>query len=173
MGKKLKISLIVIGASLALSVVVFLWFDSQIRELATIVIYKRSIISQQSTLNEVLAALKTDLPLAKSYEKSIDTLVPPKDQLLFGLSSWMDSQERLYGVSASLNFEGREVEATEDTLGRVGFLMSITGPLEGALTFLKEIETRSPRFLMSLDSVDIVKADESYKLAVSGYAFFK
>ena len=106
-------------------------------------------------------------------EKSIDTLAPPKDQLLFGLSSWMDSQERLYGVSASLNFEGREVEATEDTLGRVGFLMSITGPLEGALTFLKEIETRSPRFLMSLDSVDIVKADESYKLSVSGYAFFK
>ncbi|TSC82664.1 MAG: hypothetical protein G01um101420_187 [Parcubacteria group bacterium Gr01-1014_20] len=173
MGKKLKISLIAIGVSLALFAVVFFWFDSQIRELATVIIHKRGIISQQSTLNEVLAALKTDLPLAKSYESAIDTLVPPKDQLFFGLPSWMDSQERLYGVSASLSFEGKEVEATEDTLGRVGFLMNVTGPLESALTFLREIETRSPRFLMSFDSVEIAKTDESYKLAVSGYAFFK
>lgn len=165
--------MITIGVSFAIFGVLFFWFDNQIRGLSVDITQKKGLIRQRSTLNEALAVLKENLPLAKGYESSIALLVPPKDQLFFGLSSWLDSQERLYGVSAVLNFEGKEVEATGDTLGRVSFILNVIGPIDSALAFLKDIEIKSPRFLMSFDSTEIVKTAESYKIIVNGYAFFR
>lgn len=166
-------SFIVIGGSLVAFLGALYWVNNLLDSAVAAIVRDKTIIQQQSTISEVLASLKKDLPIAEAYESSIDNLVPPKDQLVFSLSNWLDSQERLYGVAASLQFQGKEVEATEDALGRVAFLMEVTGPVENVIAFLKDLEVNSTRFLMSFDSIEIVKSEVSYRISASGYAFFR
>lgn len=173
MSRSLKVSFIVIGGSLVVFWIALYWVNRLSNDTVLAIISDKTILQQQSTISEVLASLKKDLTAAKAYENAIDNLVPPKDQLVFGLSNWLGSQERLYGVKANFQFQGKEVESTDDTLGRVAFLMDVTGSVESVIAFLKDLEFNSSRFLMSFDSIEFVKVDPSYKVSVTGYAFFR
>lgn len=173
MLKEIRLSLAIIVGSLVVFWGVFYFFQMKTNALADEIVQRRSIIKEHSTLGEVLASLKSDAQVAEGYEAAIDVLIPPKDKLFVGLSSWLQSQERLFGVSVRFSFQGNESDPTETDLGVVGFSMTVNGQLGDVVRFLRSVETQADQFLLRFNSIDVARDINSYRVSVGGDVFFK
>ena len=173
MSKSLKISLAIIIGSFLVFAGAFYWASKEIETIALNIVEEKALISQSSNLAEALAVLKRDSSEADAYKKSIDLLVPSKDQLFVDLLNWLKTQGKAYGVNASFDFQGNEVEPSDNSLGRVGFAMRIDGKLEDIVRFFKNLEIQSIRFLMSFDNFSISRDGGIYRMSTGGYVFFR
>jgi hypothetical protein len=119
-----------------------------------------------------VAALKAQAPQAKQYQLAFEKLLPTQDGLI-GFSGWINSVANAHGVSSKVVFQGKLVPPSATGPGQAGFSLTVTGDMSNIISFLNDIETKTPGFLLSLSSFDLVNASPHYQVSVQGNVFFR
>ena len=132
----------------------------------------RSIIQGQAWSVGMLAVLKQAAPEAKRYEERLRLLLPAKDELL-DFPRRLDGVSRAHQVSQTFSFRGNAVSPQGNEPGYIGFTIDAVGSYTNVVNFFRELEVKSTRFLVSIDSLDISRSDPQYRARAEGKIFFR
>ncbi len=149
------------------------FLSNDITSKASTIVIDRALIGDRAQAIESLAGLKKNLSEAERYQKAIDKILVPQDQLIdFG--RWLDGLARTRQVALSSAFDGTEVLPQAETLGSIGFSIDVSGALPNLLDFIRDVEVRSPRFLVDMVSFDMTRLSGSdYRATSRGRVYFK
>ncbi len=140
---------------------------------ASTIMTDRALIGDRSRALESLAGLKKDLPQAKRYQAAIDKILVAQDQLI-NFGRWLDGLARLRQVTISSAFDGTEIQPQDGALGSIGFTIDASGALPNLLDVLRDVELRSPRFLVDIIGFDLTRVSGSdYGVTAHGRVYFK
>jgi len=140
--------------------------DSQVEKISN----DRLLAAESVAALGVLAQLEKDAPDAAKYAAAMDALVPTHDNLI-GVPAWISTIAAKDRVTASLSFLGNNTPASVSSPGTDGFSLVVDGALPDISTFIDDLESNSPQFLLSIGSVDLVSNGGSYRLTSQGMVF--
>ena len=132
----------------------------------------RVAVAQRTVSLGALASLKKDAPRAAAYKQAISQVLVTKDQLL-DFPKWLDGIARGRQLSLSFSFSGSESPPQENSPGHIPFSMDVSGELDDLNDFLKDIEYKSPKFLVTMDGFDTSGGGSSYRIRTSGRVYFR
>ena len=132
----------------------------------------RDIIHNNSKLIESLANSKSNAAEVGKYTRAFDALLPKEDQLV-NFSGWLDGLSRAHQVSENFSFQGNVVESSNTEVGYAGFSLDASGAYDNLLSFLKDVEFKAPRYLVSFDNFDLKRRVSSYQVLIRGRIFFR
>lgn len=134
------------------------------------IVSDRNLVAAQTAAVGNLARLKDESTRSAPYLAAMEKLLPTHDQL-FGFSQWMSTLASAHGVSASVAFSGTKVQATDASLGSDNFSLTASGSLTNLISFLADMETKSPGFLLKIDSFNVASDQSGYTLSAQGKVF--
>lgn len=127
----------------------------------------RSELTFRLQSTDSLASLQKEAEQSASYVSVLENFLPSRDQLVtFGRDMLIIGQQNKVDVSANL---GKEIAVQDGDLRKTDFTMTIDGPLDNLINFLKSIE--GSRYLNSIQNLDITKEDSSFKALLQGQLF--
>lgn len=141
---------------------------SQIVKIAT----GRALATERAQTNASLAYLKTSAAQAKKYQVAMETILVTQDQLL-GFSPWIHDLAQARQVGLDFSFTGNPVPPTDDAPGLAGFNFETSGNLSNILEFVKDLEYRSQRFLITISGFNITQSSGNYRFSGQGQVFFR
>lgn len=148
------------------------WLSFKLNGEAADVASDRNIIRSNSQLIEGLANIKSAAPEIGKYKQALDALLPMKDELV-NFSGWLDGLSRAHQVSENFSFQGNVVEASKTEAGYAGFSLNARGAYDNLISFLNDVESRAPRYLVSFDNFDLNREGAGYRISVRGRIFFR
>ncbi|RJP45810.1 hypothetical protein C4587_00240 [Candidatus Parcubacteria bacterium] len=148
------------------------WLSDRLEARADDIAIERALEQRRVRAFELLAVLKRQSPEADSYRRTIESLVPPKDQL-FDFPRWIEGLARTRNLEFDFGFQGEEIPPTDAALGYVGFALGAEGGFQDLVEFLKDVEERAPRFLVEIRSMTLEEGGGSYRFSGNGRVFFK
>ncbi len=171
--KKLFVGIsLLVGGFLAFGVIAY-FISGAIAAEAQRISSDRDMIRNHSDLIEGLAKQKSSSPEVEKFSQAIDLLLPPKDQLV-NLSGWLDGLARAHNVSVNFNFSGETVPVNGTNAGYIRFSLNVSGDDTGVIDFLRDVELKSPKYTVSLDTLDLKKnSDTNYIVVTNGRVFFR
>lgn len=134
------------------------------------IVSDRNFIAEQTALVANLARLKGDAAQATPYLTAMQKLLPTHEALI-GLSQWVTAFAQANGVSATFAFQGGKTAPSASSPGSDGFSLTVSGPMDGIVSFMSDLETKAPGFLLSIDSFDFVDNGSAYTISAQGNAF--
>lgn len=168
--KHLWISLgIIFAAAIAASVALY-FLSSDLDAQATKIISDKTLVVQQAAVVGILANLTSDAAQAAQYTNAINQLLPPYDQLI-GFPQWVVNIGQAHHVTASVAFQGSNTPAAGSVPGSDNFSLTATGAPSDIVSFLQDIESQSPGFLLAIDSFDLTNNGTSDQLSAHGRVF--
>ncbi len=171
--QELLLSVGIVLASFAVSGFVLWWIDGSMAENAGKIAENRLAFQQYSQTIDLLADLKRAAPAVKKEQDAMNLLLPKKDDLV-EFSRWLDGVSRVNKVSVDFGIQGSTAPAKEQEAGSYGFTLGATGSSADLQRFFRELELRSNRFLVSMDSFDFTGGGGSPAHAVArGRVFFR
>ncbi len=170
--RDLIISFSIIAGSIAVFGTLFYFLSQDLYLQSGKISADRSIINQRAATIDSLNNLKKDAPNADVYLKAMNKLLVPQDQL-FDFSRWLDGIARVRQVGMSFHFNGNIVSSQGNSPSYIAFSLDLNGGIQNLLDFLKDVEFRSPRFLVRIDNFDFTKNDRGYRILSNGRVFFK
>jgi len=170
--KEVRKGILVILASVVVFGVSFYFFSKSLNSVTNDIVSDRLLIAKNSGVLENLAELKRGDQEAVHYQKAMEKLLVPKDQLL-QFPGWLDGLARVRQVGLNFSFSGAEVAPQENYPGYINFSLDMTGSINALTSFLEDIELQPTRFLANLDSFEVTKSDSGYRITSSGKVFFK
>ncbi|MEK7507954.1 MAG: hypothetical protein AAB602_02630 [Patescibacteria group bacterium] len=162
---------LIIGSIIVFGVV-FYFFSRSLNTIAREIAADRLLIANNAVVLGNLAELKRDDQKSARYEKAMNKLLVPKDQLI-DFDGWLEGLARVRQVAMNFSFSGSEVAPQENFPGYISFSLDIAGTLDALTAFLKDIELQSTRFLVNLDTFDVTRSDVGYRIITNGKVFFK
>lgn len=129
----------------------------------------------QAQLQEInlIAELKNESAVAEGYRAAMDKLLPNQDRLL-DFPRWIDSLARNHGVGARFSFQGDAVSAQGTSPAYIAFSLDLTGTIPNLGSLLRELESaQEAQFLVGVDSFNIARSGDSYRLGLQGKVFSK
>lgn len=148
------------------------WLSSDISQKTQKISQERALLFRFSQLAEVLANLKNNATVAASYEEKINNLLPGQEDLL-NFPRWLDGVARAQNLSLRFNFQGDQVMPQGNNAGYLRFTLQITGPSQGILNFLSEVEEKTNQYLMTIDQFELSRAGSDQELDCQGLVYFK
>jgi hypothetical protein len=97
-------------------------------------------------------------------------LIPTQDGLI-GFPAWIGQIANSDGVVVVPTIAGDVVPGNAVRPGFVSFTLSVTGSLNNVVTFMDDIESKSPGYLLNIDSLDLIQSGTGYTLKAQGRAF--
>ena len=170
--KKIVISFSIIGVSIIGFGVAFYFLYVDLTAQTKKIYADRVAIAERANIIDSLSSLKRDSVEADTYRAAINQLLIPESQLL-DFPRWIDGLARVRQVQSSFSFSGDQTQAAADAPGHISFSLGAQGSLPNIIDFLKDVEFRSPRFLVELDSIDATKNGVDYRVSTNGRVFFK
>ena len=134
------------------------------------IITDKALIAEQTGALDILASLKSDAMQAAPYAAAMGKLLPPHDELI-GFPQWLTALGQAHNVSVSAAFQGNNVPVTDSAPGNDSFSMNASGASADLITFLRDLETRVPGFLLAIDTFDLGNTGPSYQLSAPGRLF--
>ncbi|MDP2598290.1 MAG: hypothetical protein Q8P49_00495 [Candidatus Liptonbacteria bacterium] len=170
--RELLISLAVLfGGVIAISGGLYV-LDGDLGTQAARIVLDRALIAQRTQTISGLAELKRDSPQAKAYRDAMNVLLVTQDQLL-DFPHWLDGLARSRSVALTFSFDPAPTMPQGDSPGFSGFSISVTGPIQNAVDFIRDAESRAPKFLVSLTNLDVTRSGSEYRIASHGQVYFK
>jgi len=126
----------------------------------------------QSYAAERLLGLKQLQPQAKDLERKMQILLPVQDQLL-NFPDFIKSIADAEQVTLSFSFNSGNIVSPDGGAGSIGFTLRSTGTLENLRDFLDNLENKTKRFWVGVDTVDFTRSGDSYALSAQGKVFFR
>jgi hypothetical protein len=128
---------------------------------------KRGFVTD-SSLN--LSLLVKQWNFVKDYTQQVSSLVPSKDNLVT-FSKDINAIAQKNGVSLTFNFGTEGGTATTGVLGSISFSATADGPVNGILSFLRDVEGKYYSFKINI--LDMSKrSDTMSRLSISGQVFY-
>ncbi len=162
---------ILVGGVLAVSLGLY-WLSNDLDDLTVKIVTGRAVIAKQTQIIGDLAELKRDSIQARVYAQAISGLLVTKDQLI-DFPHWLDELARSRHVDLSFSFDNTPVPAQGDLPAYNGFSIGVGGALENDIDFIRDIESRAPRFLVNLTSFEVVRNGSDYRITSHGQVYFK
>ena len=163
----------IIIVSFVLLGLVLYWFSGNIAADTQKVIENRATINKQTRSIASLAELKAVASQADTYRAKMQELLPSKDDLL-DFPKWLEDRSKTYQLSLRFTFEGTTIMPQTNEPGAVIFTIDVSGPYDNLRRFFKELEMTSPRFLASVDKLDVTFLDNiKYRAIAEGRVFFR
>ncbi len=170
--RELLISVAIIAGSFLISGAALYFIGKDLRLQGEKVGAVRTTIANSYTALNSFATLKKDVTQAANYGQAMDKILVSQDRLLdFG--KWLDNLARTHQIRQNFSFSGEPVSPQETAPGHYVFSLELGGELNNIMNFVKDAEYKSPRFLTSFDSFDLIKSGDDYKVSISGRVFFK
>lgn len=132
---------------------------------------RKDELALRTAVTASLAELRANFAKAQPYQRILDSVFPPKDDLInFGRD--FINLGKQSGLELGFNF-GNENPSSTDKPGFISFSASGKGTQDGFLRFLKDLE-KSTLFIKinSLDLVRQVSAD-TFNIVLDGQVFFQ
>lgn len=170
--RELIVSLAIMGGSIVVSALVLFLLSRDLQSQAEKVVADRALINQRAAVVAALASLKTDASRAELYKRAMDKILVSQDQLL-DFPRWLDGLSRVREIGLTFLFQGSQVAPQGDSPGYIAFSVDLIGKLNNLVDFLKDVEFQSPRFLVSLDSIDLTRNGSDYRILSQGRVFFR
>lgn len=162
---------ILFGGTLVISAG-FYFLSSDIDAQTAKIILDRALISQRSQAIAGLAELKRDEAQAKVYRDAMSALLVTQDQLI-EFPHWLDDLARKRGVSLSFSFDPSPTLPQEGAPGYSGFSITVSGAIQSDIDFIRDVESRAPRFLVKLTNLDVTRSGAEYRIMSHGQVYFK
>lgn len=150
----------------------FAWLASDIKAEAEAIAINRTLIAQRAGSIESLAALKRNAEEVEIYQKYMDQLLPPQENLL-GFRPAIEVVAQTNGVALNIGFQNAPVPADGTKPGYLGFSMDARGSRDNLGIFFDQIEKRSREFLVAIDSIDVTDEGNGYRAIAQGRVFFR
>jgi Tfp pilus assembly protein PilO len=166
------ISIAVIVGSLLVYGGLVWWFDRDLEAKAKDVALSRSLINQRAKSIEVLANLKRNSREVESRQEIMAQLIPVREELL-NFPRWLEGIARLHGVAMVFSFDPGTTPPQGDRPGHENFRLTANGSYEELERFFRDIEQQSSRFLLSLNSFDLVRTESDYRATVLGRVYYR
>lgn len=131
----------------------------------------RVLVAQKNSSLAAFAEIKKDTAEAATYETAMDKLLPAQNDLI-NFPQWLQNFAATFNVTTNFLF-GETVAATPSAPGSIGFSLTAQGSEGDTLSFLKNLESQAPGFLLSFDSVNLTESGSGAKVVVTGEMFFK
>ncbi len=170
--KQLWISSGVIAGSIIIAGVALFLLAGHIDSLANKITAARQAAADESAAYGMIAMLKTGAAAATQYQAAMDKLLPTQDGVI-AFSGQVSQLAARDGVTASFAFQGDATPAQPPVPGKIGFTLSATGSLNSIMSFLGDLEIKSPVIFSSINTFDLSRSGTGYTIAAQGSAFFR
>jgi hypothetical protein len=150
----------------------FLFLAGRLEAVSAKIVADRSEAAQRTYAIENLSLLKTQQPVASAYKEKIDGLLPTEDGL-FAFITYIQGIAKLHQASLTFSYNGTAVQPSAGNPGYIAFDATVSGSAENIRDFLEDIESKTTRFLVNVDSVDITGDGAQYRATLKGKVFFK
>lgn len=164
-------SSIIAGSALVIGILLYM-LGSYMDTTSKSIMQKRAALSFGSGIVERFSNLKRDAAVAERIQKDIDALLPPQEELI-SFPGYLEEAGRVYGLSISFSFDGNPTTPGAGQPGFAYFTVSTSGSLARIVEFLKNVETKSTKFIVGFDSTDISASGDVYRAKIGGRVFFE
>ena len=171
--RQLWISSGVIVVSILAAAYGIYFYSGDLSAQADKIVNDRAVIQQQTDSIGDLANLERAVPQAAQYQAAMNRLLPDQYGIVT-LGEWFTQTGGKYGVSANAQLQGGSALSPQGlTPGSASFSFDAEGPPASLLSFLDEISSKSPGFLISLGQFDFTNSGTSAKVTGHGIVFFR
>jgi hypothetical protein len=170
--KKVYVSVSVILGSLVVFAIVVYFLDSALGAAAKEIIGLRQASGERVATLEALSELKGQAEEAAVLQKKIDALLPTQDAL-FSFTQYLDSLARARGISVTPAPLASPVAPSATAPGHATFSISLSGDSKNITDFLSDLEFRSTKFVLALDTITFLPESSGFRADVGGRIFFK
>jgi len=132
----------------------------------------RAIVAGQNNSLAAFAEIKQDSAEAAKYKTAMDKLLPTQNELI-NFPQWLQNVAATYNVTASFSFTASMVPAAPTVPGTIGFSLATEGKNADVISFLKNLESRAPGFLLEFSSFNLIQSGEDTKVVTGGNIFFR
>jgi len=170
--KSIYINIGIIAGVLVVAVVGLYLLSLDVAARTQAILTYRSALTTRNESLDTLTQLKKDAAVAAGYQTAINRLLSSQDSLI-GFPQGITTVARSFNVGAAVDFQSDPVPATTSTLGYINFSLRADGASTDLLAFLKNIESQSAQFLLTIDAADLAVSDPSSRLTARGRIFFQ
>jgi hypothetical protein len=160
-----------IVATFAVFGIVFYFLAQKIDALGGEIIMARGQAAERTYALENLSMLRAAAPQAANYKKQLDALIPKQDDI-FGFQAFLQSMARVHQVDVSFSYDGAPVLSVGTQPGYFPFSANVTGAVQNSREFLDELESKTTKFLVNIDTVDVTADQSSYHTDIKGKVYF-
>jgi len=157
---------------IVIAVVALYLFTGDIISRSNAILADRALIARQNASLAAFAEIKNDSAEAAKYKTVMDKLLPTQSEII-NFQTWLQSFEAAYGVTTNFSFTANIVPSTQTKPGTIGFSLTVQGSSSNVLSFLRDIESQAPDYLLSFDSINISQNGENTEAVASGNIFFR
>ncbi len=170
--RRLLVGSAIIGGSLLFFSLALFLLSGDLESRAGKVSADRALVSKGAAAISVLANLKKGAPQTVPYKQAIDKILVSQDQLL-NFPKWLEGLSRTRRIALAFAFQGGQVASRGDLPAYIPFSVDLGGRLDDLKDFIEDIEFREPKFLLTLDSLDLTRKGADYRIVSQGRVFFK
>ncbi len=147
------------------------WLKNDMTLLAGKISKLRNDAAANANSLEVLARLKQGSEEIDEYQKQIEQILPIEDKLIL-LKSWLEQVASGPRVSVASNLEMSGT--AQDGLPAFSYFTIVAnGDYSALILFMREIESRSTSYLITLETMDITRQSDKYQLVAKGKIYYK
>ena len=155
-----------LGVTLVLVTMIFLLSSDINRRVRQIQSNRSELLFRTQTI-DALAALKGDFGKAKPHLSFLESILPPKDQLI-SFSKDLEVLAKQNRVDLGFSF-GTEAPSTETSPGSLSFTVTFAGNFSDLIKFFKDVYMS--RYFVNLVSLDLGRRDNTYGGNLSGRVY--
>ena len=170
---QLAINISLITGSLLIFALVFYWLSQKIDKQAETIAATRSELLLTSRSSELLAHFKKDAPEAQDYTLLIQRFIPSYEELVGQFPAWLNGLAANYKLPLDFRFQNEPILSQENVPGYIPINFQTSGSFDSLAAFVKELEMVSPKFFISLSSVEMRRDGAQYHLSCQGKVYFK
>lgn len=148
------------------------WLRSDVEFQADEIVSSRAFLARGAEVGQVLAELKKSAREAEIYQKAMDAILPAEEQLL-DFRPWLNGIANSHGVRIVVTLRTKNVIDSQNAIGEFIFDMEVEGTYEKILSFLDNIEESRSRFLISIDTFELQKSANGYRVLSRSRVFFR
>lgn len=170
--KSLWVGMSLVAASIVGFGIFMYWYGGKVGATANEIKTLRGLALTHARTLEEFVALKRDAPNARLYQAQMDAYIPNEDQLL-DLPRWLEGFAAVFGIHIDFSFQGGQLEPQGVQPGYTQFSMTLEGEYEKLRAFLRKVELDSEKFVVAIDTLDVVHfAENRFNMRAEGKVFY-
>lgn len=171
-NRYLWISFGMILGIVVITTVAFYFLVGDITLRSNVISANRALIAEKNNSLVTFAEIKQDSAQAAEYKTAMDKLLPTQKELI-NFPQWLQNVAVSYSVTANSSFATDMTPASSTAPGTIGFSLTAEGGNDNVISFLRNLESQAPGFLLSFNSFNLSQNGDDAKVVVGGNVFFR
>jgi hypothetical protein len=168
----LLVSFGIILGTVVIATVAFYFLIGDITSRSSAISADRTLVANQNNSLATFAEIEQDSVEAAEYKTAMDKLLPAQNELI-DFPQWLQNVAATYNVTVNFSFTADTVPATPTNPGTIGFSLTAEGGNNDVISFLKDLESQAPGFLLSFNSFNLTQNGGPLNVVIGGNMFFR